>query len=215
MREVLTRYLTHDAFDVIDAADGEEAIAAVDSGSFDLVLLDLMLPKRHGLEVLAHIRDASDLPVILLTALGEEPDRIAGLEQGADDYVVKPFSPREVVARVRSVLRRSHRTEDALPAHIEFGNVIVDVGRREISVAGDGVELTRLEFDLLVFLAVNPSQVLTRDELLQAVWGSSVDWQDPATVTVHLRRLRQKLEADPSDPQHLLTAYGLGYRFEP
>lgn len=212
VREVLTQYLTHDGFTVVQAEDGDEAVAKLDECSPALVLLDLMLPKRHGLEVLRHARSTSDVPVILLTALGDEKDRVAGLELGADDYVVKPFSPREVAARVKSVLRRS--TGPAAPAHASFGDVSVDMDRRHVARGDEDVELTRLEFDLLAFLLANPNRVVSRDELLQSVWESSADWQDPATVTVHVRRLRQKLEADPSDPVHILTVYGVGYRFE-
>ena len=212
VREVLTQYLTHDGFTVVEAADGDEAVAKLDECTPDLVLLDLMLPKRHGLEVLRHARSTSDVPVILLTALGDEKDRVAGLELGADDYVVKPFSPREVAARVKSVLRRS--SGPSAPAVTRFSDVEIDIGRRQVTRAGDEVELTRLEFDLLAFLLANPNRVVSREELLQNVWDSSAEWQDPATVTVHVRRLRQKLEADPSEPDHILTVYGVGYRFE-
>lgn len=215
VREVLTQYLTHDGFDVTEAEDGEQAIELHDANPPDLVLLDLMLPKRHGLEVLRHVRLGSAVPVILLTALGDEKDRIAGLELGADDYVTKPFSPREVAARVRSVLRRTAAPSPAPVSSVSFGDVAVDLQRRSVERAGVEVELTRLEFDLLAYLAANPSRVVSRNELLEAVWQSSSEWQDPATVTVHVRRLRQKLEADPSEPAHLLTAYGVGYRFEP
>ncbi len=212
VREVLAQYLTHDGFTVVEAADGDEAVAKLDECAPDLVLLDLMLPKRHGLEVLRHARSTSDVPVILLTALGDEKDRVAGLELGADDYVVKPFSPREVAARVKSVLRRS--SGPAVPAISSFGEVTVDVGRRQVVRNDAEVELTRLEFDLLAFLLTNPNRVVSREELLQSVWDSSAEWQDPATVTVHVRRLRQKLEHDPSEPDHILTVYGVGYRFE-
>ena len=192
VREVLTQYLTYDGFLVVEAADGEEAVTKLDACAPDLVLLDLMLPKKVGLEVLRHARITSDVPIILLTALGDEKDRVAGLEMGADDYVVKPFSPREVAARVKSVLRRSGgptRLGTAI-----FSNIRVDFDRRRVERAGQEVELTRLEFDLLCFLLGNPNRVLSRDELLQSVWDSSTEWQDPATVTVHVRRLRQKLE---------------------
>ena len=211
IREVLAQYLSYDGFNVVEAEDGEEAVQKLDDCSPDLVLLDLMLPKRHGLEVLRHARSTSDVPVILLTALGDEKDRVSGLELGADDYVVKPFSPREVAARVKSVLRRSG---PATPAVSSFGEVKIDMDRRRVERAGDDVELTRLEFDLLAFLLTNPNRVVSRDELLESVWDSSAEWQDPATVTVHIRRLRQKLETDPSEPQHILTVYGVGYRFE-
>lgn len=212
VREVLAQYLTHDGFVVVEAADGDEAVRILDSSQPDLVLLDLMLPKRHGLEVLRHARANSDVPIILLTALGDEKDRVAGLELGADDYVVKPFSPREVAARVKSVLRRS--APAAGPVVASFGNVSVDMDRRAVERGDEAVELTRLEFDLLAFLLRNPNRVVSRDELLQSVWESSAEWQDPATVTVHVRRLRQKLEVDPSEPTHILTVYGVGYRFE-
>jgi len=213
VREVLARYLSHDGFEVVEAEDGAEAVELLDEHHPDLVLLDLMLPKKHGLDVLRHARSTTDVPVILLTALGEERDRVAGLELGADDYVVKPFSPREVAARVRSVLRRASPT--TAPSIGSFGEVEVDFGRRVVTRAGDEVDLTRLEFDLLAFMLANPNRVVSRDELLQSVWESSADWQDPATVTVHVRRLRQKLEQDPSEPSHILTVYGVGYRFEP
>jgi len=213
VREVLAQYLTHDGFVVVEAEDGEDAVAKIDEYEPDLVLLDLMLPKKHGLEVLRHARATSDVPVILLTALSDEKDRVAGLEMGADDYVVKPFSPREVAARVKSVLRRSGGSvRHTLTA---FGEVEIDLDRRLVERSGNEVELTRLEFDLLVFLLNNPNRVVSRDELLESVWDSSSEWQDPATVTVHVRRLRQKLEQDPSDPDHILTVYGVGYRFEP
>lgn len=212
VREVLAQYLRHDGFGVVEAADGDDAVELLEKCEPDLVLLDLMLPKRHGLDVLRHARSSTDVPVILLTALGDEQDRVAGLELGADDYVVKPFSPREVAARVRSVLRRT--TPSPTPVTIAFGDVTLDTGRREVRRAGDLVELTRLEFDLLAFLGANPGRVISRDELLESVWQSSSDWQDPATVTVHMRRLRQKLEHEPSDPRHLVTVYGVGYRFE-
>ena len=213
VREVLAQYLSRDGFEVVEAADGDQAIVVLDDRRPDLVLLDLMLPKRHGLEVLRYARATTDVPIILLTALGDEKDRIAGLELGADDYVVKPFSPREVAARVRSVLRRSGGPP--APAIGTFGDVTVDFDRRHVQRAGSPVELTRLEFDLLAFLLANPNRVVSRDELLESVWDSSAEWQDPATVTVHVRRLRQKLEQDPSEPVHLLTVYGVGYRFEP
>jgi len=212
VREVLAQYLSHDGFTVVEASDGDEAVAKLDACIPDLVLLDLMLPKRHGLEVLRHARSTSDVPVILLTALGDEKDRVAGLELGADDYVVKPFSPREVAARVKSVLRRS--AGSTVPAVTRFAAVAVDLERRSVTNDGTDVELTRLEFDLLAFLLRNPNRVVSRDELLQSVWDSSAEWQDPATVTVHVRRLRQKLEIDPSNPLHILTVYGVGYRFE-
>lgn len=213
VREVLTQYLERDGFAVQEASDGAEALERMAVSTPDMVLLDLMLPKRNGLEVLRHVRSVSDLPVILLTALGDEQDRVKGLELGADDYIVKPFSPREVSARVKSVLRRVSPPD--IPIVTAFGDVTVDPGRREVTRAGQPVSFARLEFDLLAYFLRNPDRVIDRDELLASVWGSSAEWQDPSTVTVHVRRLRQKLEIDASQPKHIMTVYGVGYRFEP
>ncbi len=216
VREVLTQYLAADGFDVVEAGDGDAAVAAVTEHSPDLVLLDLMLPKRNGLDVLAFIRGTSQLPVILLTARGEESDRVRGLEAGADDYVAKPFSAREVVARVRSVLRRATDTGSATPDMItEFGDITVDPSRWVVSKGGEPVELPRKEFELLNCFLAHPGEALTREDLLQKVWSSSTDWQDPSTVTVHVRRLRGRLETDPSKPVHFVTVFGVGYRFDP
>lgn len=212
IREVLCEYLTRDGFHVLEAADGAAAIEMAEDQRPSLILLDLMLPKFNGLDVLRHVRSSSNVPVILLTARGEESDRVAGLELGADDYVVKPFSPREVAARVRSVLRRSQPA--AAQPTLSFGDVVVDLGRRSVSVQDTAVELTRKEFDLLAHFVNHVGVVLEREELLERVWGSSSEWQDPSTVTVHVSRLRQKLEANPSEPAHFLTVYGVGYRFE-
>jgi len=212
VREVLTQYLAHDGFRVVEAADGEAALAAVADEQPDLVLLDLMLPKYSGLDVLRHVRVTSQTPVILLTARGDEDDRVTGLELGADDYIVKPFSPREVAARVRSVLRRTTATDAAAIVH--FGDVIVDVGRREVTREGGPVELTRKEFDLLAYFLSHEGLALSREHLLAEVWSSSTEWQDSSTVTVHLSRLRQKLEQRPNEPCHFVTIYGVGYRFE-
>lgn len=213
VREVLREYLTQDGFDVVEAADGAAAIEAFTEQKPALILLDLMLPIMNGLDVLRRVRAVGDTPVILLTARGAESDRVSGLELGADDYVVKPFSPREVAARVRSVLRRSTTATNG-PTEIEFGACVVDLARRSVTRDGATVDLTRKEFDLLAHFAHHPGQVLDRNELLNEVWGSSEEWQDPSTVTVHVSRLRQKLETDGSDPQHFVTVYGVGYRFE-
>lgn len=212
VREVLTQYLEHDGFRVVESADGQDALAAVANEQPDLVLLDLMLPKYSGLDVLRHVRVTSQTPVILLTACGEEDDRVAGLELGADDYIVKPFSPREVAARVRSVLRRTQTT--STQAVITFGDITVDVGRREVTRASEPIELTRKEFDLLAYFISHEGVALSRELLLTEVWSSSTEWQDSSTVTVHLSRLRQKLEEHPNEPRHFLTVYGVGYRFE-
>jgi DNA-binding response OmpR family regulator len=183
----------------------------------DLVILDLMLPLVDGLSVLAHVRDAArgqeiDVPVIVLTARGKEPDRVLGFDLGADDYVVKPFSPRELAGRVRSVLRRSSPPSTAPIVH---GDLVIDGTAREVTVRGELVSLTAKEFDLLAFLASAPRQVFGRGDLLEQVWDSSPDYQDPSTVTVHVRRLRHKIEADPDNPHHLATVWGVGYRFDP
>ncbi len=214
VREVLAQYLVADGYEVVESADGEDAIAKITELSPRIVLLDLMLPKRNGLEVLRFIRQTSELPVILLTARGEEADRVEGLEAGADDYVVKPFSAREVVARVRTVLRRTAGTE-APPILTSFADVTIDPARREVTKGGEPVELPRKEFELLSCFLTHPGEALTREDLLAKVWGSSSEWQDPSTVTVHVRRLRGRLEDDPSAPKHFVTVFGHGYRFEP
>lgn len=215
VREVLSQYLATDGFDVVEAGDGDAAVAAVADENPDLVLLDLMLPKRNGLDVLGFIRSTSELPVILLTARGDESDRVRGLEAGADDYVVKPFSAREVVARVRSVLRRTTEATTSAAMMTSFGDVSVDPARWVVTKADNPVELPRKEFELLNCFVAHPGEALTREDLLQKVWGSSTEWQDPSTVTVHVRRLRGRLEDDPSKPRHLVTVFGVGYRFDP
>jgi DNA-binding response OmpR family regulator len=210
IREVVAQYLRRDGYQVRTAVDGASARRELSEFGPDLVVLDLMLPAVSGLDVLAEIRRDGDLPVILLTARSEEADRVAGLELGADDYVVKPFSPRELVARVRSVLRRS--TPKPATGPIEFEGVEVDAARRVVTVDGDPVELTAKEFDLLAFFVSHPRQVFSRSDLLERVWGSSAEWQDPATVTVHIRRIRQKIELDPQNPTRVQTVWGVGYR---
>lgn len=215
VREVLSQYLVADGFEVVEAGDGDAAVASVADHQPDLVLLDLMLPKRNGLDVLGFIRGTSALPVILLTARGDEADRVRGLEAGADDYVVKPFSAREVVARVRSVLRRTNDNTVASEMLTEFGNITVDPARWVVTKDGTNIELPRKEFELLNCFLAHPGEALTREDLLQKVWSSSTEWQDPSTVTVHVRRLRGRLENDPSTPAHFMTVFGVGYRFDP
>ncbi len=212
VREVLERYLSREGFQVTTASDGEEALATFAETEPDLVVLDLMLPRLDGYEVFRWLRERAPTPVIVLTARGEETERVIGLERGADDYIAKPFSPREVVARVRAVLRRAGGGE-ATPAVIGFGDVRVDTGRRTVHVRGEPVQLTRKEFDLLVLLASNPGITFTRTQLLEEVWDFAWDG-DSSTVTVHVRRLREKIETYPSEPRHLLTVWGVGYRFE-
>ncbi|MCU1361809.1 MAG: putative OmpR family two-component response regulator [Ilumatobacteraceae bacterium] len=211
VRDVVARYLERDGFVVREIGDGGDVAAAVDEFRPDLIVLDVMLPNRSGLDVLRDL--GNRVPVILLTARTDETDRVLGLELGADDYVVKPFSPRELVARVRSVLRRS--TAPAGPALLEFEQLSIDVAARDVAVCGTSVALTAKEFDVLAYLASHPRQVFSRAQLLAAVWDSSPDFQDPATVTVHVRRLRNKIEHDPEQPRWISTVWGVGYRFEP
>jgi DNA-binding response OmpR family regulator len=215
VREVVARYLERDGFAVREVADGAGVAEAVTSFRPDLVVLDVMLPHRSGLDVLRDLSTGDRrVPVILLTARTDETDRVLGLELGADDYVVKPFSPRELAARVRSVLRRSAAPSGAA-AIVEHGGLRIDVAAREVTVDGGLVTLTAKEHDLLVHLATNPRQVFSRAQLLEQVWASSADYQDPATVTVHVRRLRGKIEIDPEQPRWIVTVWGVGYRFEP
>lgn len=213
VRDVLYRYLQKEGFEVDTAEDGELAILSFEQKRPDLVLLDLMLPQIDGLEVFRRMRQNNPPAVIMLTAKGEETDRIVGLELGADDYIVKPFSPREVVARVRAVLRRtgSHASVADLP--LSFDGLVIDPQRRTATLDGEPVRLTRKEFDLLELLASNANVVFSRTQLLEQVWDFA--WAgDASTVTVHIRRLRQKIEKDPSSPVRLVTVWGVGYRFE-
>ena len=214
VREVVVAYLEREGFNVAEATTGAEALKQIEEVTPDLVVLDVMLPEIDGFSVLTEVRKSGDIPVILLTARTEEPDRVLGLELGADDYVVKPFSPRELVARVRSVLRRSApvvQTNELL----EFESLRIDEQARVVTLDGVEVEMTPKEFDLLAFLARSPRQVFSRSQLLEQVWDSSADWQDPSTVTVHVRRLRRKLEKDQENPRWITTVWGVGYRFEP
>jgi len=213
VREVVVRYLERAGYRTIEAEDGDRARELLERESPNLVVLDLMLPGTDGLALCRWIRSTSQLPVIMLTARGEESDRIVGLELGADDYVTKPFSPRELAARVRSVLRRSTpaTTEDE---RMDFGEVALDRPTREVRKSGAEVRLTAKEFDLLWFLAEHPRRVFSRDQLMAAVWGYTAAL-DTGTVTVHVRRLREKLEDMPSEPRHLQTVWGVGYRLVP
>jgi DNA-binding response OmpR family regulator len=209
--DVVRRYLEQDGFEVALAADGLSALAAVDAQPPDLVVLDLMLTGIDGLEVCRRLRRTRPtLPVVMLTALGEEADRVVGLEVGADDYVTKPFSPRELVLRIKSVLRRSAPPREE--GILRDGDLVADTGRRIASLGAQPLALTVREFDLLEFLLRHPAKAWSRAQLLDQVWG----WQfgDQSTVTVHVRRLREKIEADPANPKRLLTAWGVGYRYE-
>ena len=212
VREVVISYLRAGGYDVVEAADGETALRVMRDGPADLVLLDLMLPGIDGLEVCRRLRAQGDVPVIMLTALGAETDRVVGLERGADDYVTKPFSPRELVLRVDSVLRRAGERSAPPAATVVGGDLVVDPARH-VAVLGDrDLALTSREFDLLRFLVAHPRHAYSRDQLLQEVWGWS--FGDHSTVTVHVRRLREKVEDDPTRPVRLVTVWGVGYRWD-
>ncbi len=213
--EVLSRYLSRDGFGVDTASDGEAALEVFEGAHPDLLLLDLMLPKLDGIEVLRRVRQRAGTAVIMLTARGAETDRVMGLELGADDYITKPFSPREVVARVRAVLRRiAPGAGSDGDAFLSAGDLEIDARSREVRRAGAVIPLTPKEFDLLHLLASEPGRVFSRIDLLDELWDFAFEG-DPATVTVHIRRLREKVEEDPSDPRHLVTVWGAGYRFDP
>lgn len=216
--EVVSLYLQRDGFRVRSASNGADALVAIQSATPALVILDIMLPSIDGLTLIRRLREnpALDVPVIMLTARSQETDRIYGLELGADDYVTKPFSPAELVSRVKAVLRRTQAkgrsTEQEQP--IQYDDLRIDPITRQVKVRGRDIELTATEFNLLWFMASHPRQVFNRAQLLENVWGFS-DYVDPSTVTVHIRRLREKIEVDPSQPAWLLTLWGVGYKFEP
>jgi DNA-binding response OmpR family regulator len=213
--EVVGRYLSREGYEVEIASDGVTGLERALADPPELVVLDLMLPNLGGLEVCRRIRAAAPVPVIILTALGEETDRIVGLELGADDYVAKPFSPRELTARVKAVLRRATGplAPQTPPVVLRAGELEVDTTAHEARLAGELVALTAKEFDLLTYLMEHPRRAFRREELLDQVWGFS--YGDTSTVTVHIRRLREKIEADPSAPRYVTTVWGVGYRFEP
>jgi two-component system, OmpR family, response regulator ResD len=213
VREVVVRYLEREGYRTLEAGDGDLARHLLEQHSPGLVVLDVMLPGTDGLELCRWIRSHSDLPIIMLTARGEEADRIVGLELGADDYVTKPFSPRELAARVRTVLRRA-APDTARAEQLSFGDLTVNGGTREVTKDGDTLSLTVKEFDLLWFMARHPRHVFSRDQLMDRVWGYEAA-RDTGTVTVHVRRLREKIEDDPSRPRLLQTVWGVGYRFSP
>ncbi|MEA2154660.1 MAG: hypothetical protein QOE11_800 [Solirubrobacteraceae bacterium] len=211
--EIVARYLERAGYETRVAADGNAALARVSTWHPDLVVLDLMLPGIDGLEVMRRLRETAGprVAIILLTARGEESDRIDGLRLGADDYVVKPFSPAELVARVDAVLRRNEPREEGPEPVLRIGEIEIDPGGRRVLVAGEEVALTQREFDLLLFLARHPGQVFTRDQLMEQVWRFSF-YSDTSTVTVHIRRLRAKVEREPARPRHIETVWGVGYR---
>ncbi len=217
LADVVSRYLEREGFTVEVATDGASGLERALATLPDLVVLDLMLPVLDGLEVCRRLRKAAPIPVVMLTARGEEDDRIAGLDLGADDYVTKPFSPRELTARVKAVLRRAAAgavAAQTMPSlGTEDGELQVDLVAHEVTVRGETVSLTAKEFDLLVHLMANPRRAFRREDLLEAVWGWT--YGDTSTVTVHIRRLREKVEKNPSEPRYLSTVRGVGYRFEP
>ena len=215
IREIVSLYLHRAGFKVKTVGDGQQALAQLDQQNFDLVILDLMLPKVDGWEITRQLRAAGNMPIIMLTARREESDRIAGLEMGADDYVIKPFSPQELVSRVRAVLRRTHAGEEKKGADpLVFDDITISPMTHIVQMDNQEKELTAREFDLLWLLATHPRQIFSRDQLLDKIWGLT-EYIDPATVTVHMRRLREKIEKDPSKPHHIVTVWGVGYRFEP
>ncbi len=213
--EVVSLYLRRAGYQVQSAADGQAAQRMLEKHIPDLVVLDLMLPGIDGYTLTRWLRDRSDVPIIMLTSRREEMDRIAGLEMGADDYMVKPFSPQELVSRVRAVLRRGGIDKAADGERpLSFEHLSIDPRSHTVLVDEQPIDLTVKEFDMLYLLARHPRQVFSRDHLLERVWGVS-EYIDPGTVTVHVRRLREKIEADPSHPARLLTVWGVGYKFEP
>jgi two-component system, OmpR family, response regulator len=216
VQKLLAYPLERDGFRVVQARDGEEALTRFAQEAFDLVVLDVMLPKLDGLEVCKRLRASSTVPIIMLTARDDELDKVLGLELGADDYITKPFSIREFRSRVRALLRRAAipsagREEDET---IERDGLRIDVGHRDVHVGDRGVQLTYVEFELLRTMAASPGRVFSREMLLQALWGGS-DYREPRTIDVHVRHLREKLEQDPSEPEFILTVRGVGYRFRP
>jgi DNA-binding response OmpR family regulator len=216
LADVVGRYLMRDGHHVECVADGYEALRRVAAEPPDLVVLDLMLPGIDGLEVCRRLRAQWPIPVVMLTALGEETDRVVGFETGADDYVTKPFSPRELTLRVRSVLRRARGgglPEPPALGVIKDGNLMIDEGAHSATLGENALALTSREYDLLVYLLRHPRQAFSREQLLSQVWGWS--FGDTSTVTVHIRRLREKIEPDPTAPQRIVTVWGVGYRYEP
>jgi len=212
VQRLIARALERDGFDVVSVADAARARDAIEMREFDLLILDLRLPDADGLDVLAQMRERAEVPTIIVSGRGAEGDRVLGLTSGADDYVVKPFSPRELVARVHAVLRRA---SGETPADgVSFGAVEIDRRAHEVRVAGQRVALTPQEYELLTTLADRAGRACSREELLRWAWSSSPEFQDPATVTEHVRRLRSKLEVDPARPRHIVTVRGVGYRLD-
>lgn len=213
--EVVSLYLRRAGYEVTCFADGLVAFNSLIDSLPDLIILDVMLPGLDGFTLTRNLRDKSDVPIILLTSRKEESDRIAGLELGADDYVVKPFSPQELVSRVRAVLRRVRSTTEIKnEGLLNFKGLSINPQTRDVLINGEQIILTAKEFDLLYYMALHPRQVFTREQLLENIWGFS-HYIDPGTVTVHMRRLREKIEKDPTSPVYITTVWGIGYKFEP
>jgi DNA-binding response OmpR family regulator len=216
IQTLLSYPLRKEGYHVTSALDGTEALQRFDEGRFDLVVLDLMLPRRDGVEVCRELRQRSQVPIIMLTAKGSESDKVAGLEVGADDYITKPFSMREFRSRVKAALRRSRMVaplvDQGEEGPIVQGELTIDFDRRQVTLARDEIRVTYVEFEILGALARSPGRVLTRETLLEHVWGDS-EYRDPRTVDVHIRHLREKIERDPKEPEFLFTVRGVGYRF--
>lgn len=213
IRDAVAAYLERENYWVTPAADGQQALDEVAKHRFDLIILDLMLPKVSGEKVCRHVRDGSDVPIIMLTAKGEVEDRIIGLELGADDYLVKPFSPRELVARVRALLRRAHSTDEPQREVLEFGDLVIDVSGHKVSVGDEEIDLTASEFKLLTTLSRYPGRVYSRMELVEKVLGYDFEGYE-RTIDSHVKNLRAKLGDNPKNPTWLYTVHGVGYRFE-
>jgi DNA-binding response OmpR family regulator len=215
IRELVRLYLQREGFEIDEAEDGEAGLAAAGGRTYDLIVLDVLLPRRDGWQVCREIRARSRVPIIMLTARDDESDVVVGLELGADDYLTKPFGPRELVARVRALLRRSREPEPEPDAErLQFPDFTLDLAARELVVRGTPVACPAKEFDLLWLLASNPRRVFSRDQLLEAVWGTA-EFIEPRTVDVHVHRLRERVEPEPVRPRYLITVWGIGYRFEP
>ncbi len=212
IQTLLSYPLRKDGYHVTSALDGSEALRRFEEGRFDLVILDLMLPRMNGVDVCRQLRSRSQVPIIMLTAKGSETDKVAGLEVGADDYITKPFSMREFRSRVKAALRRSRMGGETAEGAIECDELTIDFDRRMVTLGDEEVKVTYVEFEILGALARSPGRVLTRETLLEHVWGDS-DYRDPRTVDVHIRHLREKLEKDPKEPDYLFTVRGVGYRF--
>ncbi len=214
VRALITDLLADEGFKTESADTADVALAKLREHPADVVLLDVSMPAMSGLDLMGEIRKHSEVPIIFVSGKGGETDKVLGLRMGADDYVTKPFSAAELVARIHSVLRRSHRAPTG-EQRLEFGDLSIDLQTREVELKGGVIDTTAKEFDLLVFLAQAPRRVFSREQILKSVWDSSANWQDAATVTEHVRRLRKKIESNPDEPRWLRTVRGVGYRFEP